>query len=70
MKIATGYTREAGVRNLEREIASVCRAMAVDFADAKEKGTPDLYKPDVTFDKLEKILGVCTRSCRLCGLSR
>ncbi|TPX36116.1 hypothetical protein SmJEL517_g01597 [Synchytrium microbalum] len=57
MKIATGYTREAGVRNLEREVASVCRAMAVDYADAKEKGNPDLYNPNVSLEKLEKILG-------------
>ncbi|KAI8852518.1 Lon protease C-terminal proteolytic domain-containing protein [Chytridium lagenaria] len=28
-KIAVSYTREAGVRNLEREIASVCRSIAI-----------------------------------------
>jgi ATP-dependent Lon protease len=32
LKIATAYTREAGVRNLEREIASLCRAVAVKVA--------------------------------------
>lgn len=55
MKIATGYTREAGVRNLEREIGAVCRAMAVEYADSKEKG--EEFHGDVSIEKLEKILG-------------
>ena len=45
------YTREAGVRGLEREIAAVCRAVAVRFAegqDVREKATPEL---------VEKVLG-------------
>ncbi len=31
--VITGYTREAGVRNLEREIASVCRGVAAQIAE-------------------------------------
>jgi ATP-dependent Lon protease len=38
LRIVDSYTREAGVRNLEREIAAVCRAVAVKIAkgDAAE----------------------------------
>jgi ATP-dependent Lon protease len=32
-RIVTGYTREAGVRNLEREIAAVCRGVASQIAE-------------------------------------
>ncbi|KAJ3094089.1 hypothetical protein HDU97_008524, partial [Phlyctochytrium planicorne] len=55
-KIATSYTREAGVRNLEREIASVCRAVAVEYTDSKEKGET-VFNGTVTLEKLEKVLG-------------
>ncbi|BFZ56668.1 ATP-dependent Lon protease pim1 [Savitreella phatthalungensis] len=56
MKIATEYTREAGVRNLEREIGSVCRAKAVEYAESKDSG--ELYHPEITPEDLERILGV------------
>jgi ATP-dependent Lon protease len=36
-KIIMGYTREAGLRNLEREIANVCRGVASKIAEGKIK---------------------------------
>jgi len=50
-KITASYTREAGVRNLERTIADVCRAVAVDVA----KGSS--AKRVITPEELEIILG-------------
>ena len=35
--IITGYTREAGVRNLEREIANACRGVAAQIAEGHLK---------------------------------
>ncbi|KAF2483051.1 Lon protease C-terminal proteolytic domain-containing protein [Neohortaea acidophila] len=57
-KVITGYTRESGVRNLEREIGSVCRAKAVQYAEAKDNGSLFSYSPQVTADDLEDILGI------------
>jgi ATP-dependent Lon protease len=46
--IVRSYTREAGVRNLEREIAAVCRAVAREVAEGKTDKTvvveEDVYK--------------------------
>ncbi len=49
--IVRSYTREAGVRNLEREIAAVCRAVAKDVAE----GNTD--KTLVAAEDLHKLLG-------------
>ncbi len=51
LKIIKDYTREAGVRSLERKIASVCRKAAKEIA---QKKTPrGVIKPD----DVEKMLG-------------
>jgi ATP-dependent Lon protease len=50
-KVITGYTREAGVRSLERRLADLCRAVAVDVASGK-KDKRTLNEKDV-----EEILG-------------
>ncbi|KAI9884825.1 MAG: ATP-dependent RNA helicase dbp10 [Watsoniomyces obsoletus] len=57
-KIITAYTREAGVRNLERDIGAVCRAKAVAFANATDAGEPESYTPDVSMADVEDALGV------------
>ncbi|OWF34794.1 lon protease homolog 2, peroxisomal-like [Mizuhopecten yessoensis] len=45
--IASKYTREAGVRNLERKIGGVCRAVAVRVAEASPKSKGDKPAPEV-----------------------
>ncbi|MEX2579346.1 MAG: endopeptidase La [Verrucomicrobiales bacterium] len=50
-KVIDDYTREAGVRNLEREIGSVCRAVAAKVAN------DDSVEITVTPDYVEEVLG-------------
>jgi ATP-dependent Lon protease len=51
-EIVDGYTREAGVRNLEREVANVCRGVAVKVAEGKVEG-----KEVITPETLVSYLG-------------
>ena len=51
--IIEGYTMEAGVRNLERQIGSVCRKIAVRYAE-----NPSMDKQVVDEKAVEELLGV------------
>jgi len=46
------YTREAGVRNLEREISNICKKIAREIVEGKK------YSRDVTTSKIKDYLGV------------
>ena len=48
--VIRGYTREAGVRNLEREIGALCRKVARRRAEGDE--TPIVIAPDTVVDML------------------
>jgi len=50
-RIITDYTKEAGLRNLEREIGAVCRQAAVEVAEGRPKRSP------VTVDRVVERLG-------------
>jgi ATP-dependent Lon protease len=50
--IVNQYTREAGLRNLEREIANLCRKIARKIAEGEKK------IPRITAKNLHKFLGV------------
>lgn len=58
LKIATHYTREAGVRNLERDIGTVCRGKAVEFSKCVEEHKESEYVSRVESGDLKKYLGV------------
>ena len=55
--IINGYTRESGVRNLEREIASVCRKVAKEAVAANHKDSMETFKRTVTAKGVQKYLG-------------
>jgi ATP-dependent Lon protease len=50
-KIIRSFTREAGVRNLEREIGSVCRKVVTQIAEVGVKNV------EITAEKAEDLLG-------------
>ena len=54
LKIIRQFTREAGVRNLEREISSICRKIAREVATKKAEKS-EIFK--VTAKSIQKYLG-------------
>ena len=52
-RIVDNYTRESGVRNLEREIATICRKIARKVVDKGKK-----YSTKVGIDDLKEFLGI------------
>ncbi len=52
-EIIDGYTRESGVRHLQREIATICRKAALKFAESG-----DGKRVSITASRVEEYLGV------------
>ena len=52
LRIVQGYTREAGLRNLEREIAAVCRKIAVSFVRPGAERKPVRITADLVIEYL------------------
>ena len=48
-KIISGYTREAGLRNLEREIATICRGVATKIAEGEAESAKITVKDIVDY---------------------
>jgi|YelNatPaOPRAMG01_1025707.scaffolds.fasta_scaffold08304_5 ATP-dependent Lon protease len=53
LKIVQEYTREAGIRNLERQIANICRKIATEYVQHKKT----IQNVKVTPQEVERYLG-------------
>lgn len=57
MHVAEKYTRESGVRGLERLMASICRYKCQEYTNLEEAGQLQLFKRAVELNDIELILG-------------
>lgn len=69
-EIISEYTYEAGVRGLERTLATICRKVAVKVVEHNDKKLPIIVKKDNIYDFLgaHKIIVDSKRSCPDVGL--
>ncbi|ODV87818.1 hypothetical protein CANARDRAFT_184056, partial [[Candida] arabinofermentans NRRL YB-2248] len=63
LKIALRYTREAGIRNLERLIGSICRSKAIEYSNLSAEGDdfnqlPKGYVSTVSESDLPRYIGI------------
>lgn len=56
-KVITDYTQEAGVRNFERKLGTICRFKAVEYSESMSRADKP-YNPNVAIHDLSKYLGV------------
>ncbi|KAG0139802.1 hypothetical protein CROQUDRAFT_666003 [Cronartium quercuum f. sp. fusiforme G11] len=66
-KVILNYTRESGVRSLEREIGNLCRSKVMEFVEHQEarepvehavkESMPGTFNPRIQLADLERILG-------------
>jgi ATP-dependent Lon protease len=68
-EIIEAYTREAGVRNLEREIANVCRACAKQFAEGRRKPVAVRLRDLTTFLGHPRVFPDLAERTRLPGVA-
>ncbi len=55
--VIESYTREAGVRNLEREVGSLCRKVARQLVQERESGAAEPFRSIVDAAAVKKMLG-------------
>uniref|UniRef100_A0A8C2CR13 Lon protease homolog 2, peroxisomal n=1 Tax=Cyprinus carpio TaxID=7962 RepID=A0A8C2CR13_CYPCA len=58
--IISKYTREAGVRSLERKIGAICRAVAVKVAEGHKEGKASLYLSDQNTENKDEDSGIAS----------
>jgi ATP-dependent Lon protease len=68
-ELIASYTREAGVRNLKRELASVCRGVAVTFAEGRTEKTTVEAKDIEAFLGPQKFINEVAERTEISGVA-
>ncbi|MGM0427541.1 MAG: endopeptidase La [Thermodesulfobacteriota bacterium] len=68
-KVIRGYTREAGVRNLERQIGAVCRKIAVQIASGDRNGVKVTAEVVREYLKKEPFEAECCETIEVPGIA-